>query len=95
MIQMLPLDCDFKLVKDVVFVVQVCPQWLPNILLLAVALCIALTICRHLQLPPHAHLLCFPALCICSSQKLHFPRDSHELAEAQPQMTILSSASGL
>lgn len=92
---MLPLDSGFKLVKDDVFVVQVCPQWLPNILLLAAALCIALTICCHFHLPPHAHLLCFPALHICSSQKLRFPRDSWKAAEAQPQKTTLSRASRL
>ena len=59
-------------------------------------LALPLTICRRPQRPPHAlSLLCFPALRICPSQKLHFPRDSCEVAEAQPQMTTLSRASGL
>lgn len=39
MVHMLALDSSFRM-KHAVFVVQVCPQWLPNNSLLAVALCI-------------------------------------------------------
>lgn len=53
------------------------------------------TICRCLQLPPHApSLFCVPVPCICPARG-SISLGTHEVAESQPQMTARSRASGL
>lgn len=81
--------------KDIVFAVQVCPQWLPNLLLLDLALH-----CLSPYVPVSSYLLMPYLFSVCifyasAQQEAPFLQRLSEMAEGQPQMIAWSRASGL